>query len=52
MPFGDLAFRVKPIGPVIAGLGMMSALVPKLVSSVGNLLFQAQGLVHMQMRRG
>jgi hypothetical protein len=47
MPFGDLAFSVKPIGPVTARLGMKFALLFKVGRSVGNLLFQAQGLVHV-----
>ena len=52
MPFGDLAFRVKPIDQITARLEMISGLLLKLVSSMGNLLFQAQGLVHIQTRRG
>ena len=52
MPFGDLAFRVKPIDQVTAWLGMISGRLAKLVSSMGDLLFQAQGLVHIQTKRG
>ena len=46
MPFIDLPLRLKPIGQVAPDFA--AALMPQLVRSLGNLLFQTHVFVHME----